>query len=41
MRLAKVAFIAPREVSRLANDVFSGIGVAGDSAFFTQSDEGS
>ncbi len=40
MRLPKVAFIAPREVSRMANDMFSGIGVAGDSAFFTRSDEG-
>ena len=40
MRPPKVAFIAPREVSRMANDVFSRIGVAGDSAFFTRSDEG-
>ena len=40
MRPPKVAFIAPREVSRMANDAFFGIWVAGDSAFFTRSDEG-
>ena len=40
MRPPKVAFIAPREVSRMANDVFFGIWVAGYSAFFTRSDEG-
>ncbi len=40
MRPPKVAFIAPREVSRMESDVFSGTGVAGDSAFFTRSDEG-
>ncbi len=40
MRPPKLAFIAPREVSRMANEVFFGVGVAGDSAVFTRSDEG-
>ena len=40
MRPPKVAFIAPREVSGMANDAFFGIWVAGDSAFFPRSDEG-
>ena len=41
MRPPKVAFIAPREVSRKVNDaIFPSFSVAGDSASFTRSDEG-